>query len=110
QRGRRRNEYGLFRSKVETHDHKLLVLCKTEEEIFEKLGLHFIPPEMREDLGEIALSEKGPLPRLIEWTDLKGSLHNHSTWSDGHQRPEEIAKAMGELGLRSEEHTSELQS
>jgi DNA polymerase (family 10) len=54
---------------------------------------------MREDMGEIALAEKGPLPRLIEWTDLKGSLHNHSTWSDGHQRPEEIAKAMCELGL-----------
>jgi DNA polymerase (family 10) len=39
------------------------------------------------------------LPRLVEWTALKGSLHNHSTWSDGHQRPEEIAAAMQELGL-----------
>jgi DNA polymerase (family 10) len=98
-RGLRLNEYGLFRSKEETRDPKLLVKCRTEEEIFEKLGLHYIPPEMREDMGEIALAEKGPLPRLIEWTDLKGSLHNHSTWSDGHQRPEEIAKAMRELGL-----------
>jgi DNA polymerase (family 10) len=98
-RGLRLNEYGLFHSKAETRDPKLLVKCKTEEEMFEKLGLHYIPPEMREDMGEIALAEKGPLPRLIEWTDLKGSLHNHSTWSDGHQRPEEIAKAMSELGL-----------
>jgi DNA polymerase (family X) len=98
-RGLRLNEYGLFRSKAETRDPKLLVKCKTEEEIFEKLGLHSIPPEMREDSGEIALAEKGALPRLIEWTDLKGSLHNHSTWSDGHQRPEEIAQAMRELGL-----------
>ena len=98
-RGLRLNEYGLFHSKTETRDPKLLVKCKTEEEVFEKLGLHDIPPELREDTGEIALAEKGPLPRLIEWTDLKGSLHNHSTWSDGHQRPEEIAKAMGELGL-----------
>ena len=98
-RGLRLNEYGLFHSKVETRDPKLLVKCRTEEEMFEKLGLHYIPPEMREDMGEIALAEKGPLPRLIEWTDLKGSLHNHSTWSDGHQRPEEIAKAMRELGL-----------
>jgi DNA polymerase (family 10) len=98
-RGLRLNEYGLFRSKEETRDAKLLVKCRTEEEIFEKLGLRYIPPEMREDMGEIALAEKGPLPRLIEWTDLKGSLHNHSTWSDGHQRPEEIAKAMRELGL-----------
>jgi len=98
-RGLRLNEYGLFRSKEETRDPKLLVKCRTEEDIFEKLGLHYIPPEMREDMGEIALAEKGPLPRLLEWTDLKGSLHNHSTWSDGHQRPEEIAKAMRELGL-----------
>jgi DNA polymerase (family 10) len=98
-RGLRLNEYGLFHSKVETRDPKLLVKCRTEEEMFEKLGLHYIPPEMREEMGEIALAEKGPLPRLIEWTDLKGSLHNHSTWSDGHQRPEEIAKAMCELGL-----------
>ena len=97
--GLRLNEYGLFHSKAETRDPKLLVKCKTEEEIFENLGLHYIPPEMREDTGEIALAEKGPLPRLIEWTDLKGSLHNHSTWSDGHQRPVEIAKAMRELGL-----------
>jgi DNA polymerase (family 10) len=98
-RGLRLNEYGLFHSKTETRDPKLLVRCQTEEDIFEKLGLHYIPPEMREDIGEIPLAEKGPLPRLIEWTDLKGSLHNHSTWSDGHQRPEEIAKAMRELGL-----------
>src|SRR5438034_3086624 len=99
ERGLRLNEYGLFRSKAETRDPKLLVSCKTEEEIFQKLGLHPVAPEMREDMGEFALAEKGPLPRLIEWTDLKGSLHNHSTWSDGHQRPEEIAKAMRELGL-----------
>ena len=98
-RGLRLNEYGLFHSKEETRDAKLLVKCRTEEEIFEQLGLHYIPPEMREDMGEIALAEKGPLPRLIEWTDLKGSLHNHSTWSDGHQCPEDIAKAMRELGL-----------
>ena len=97
--GLRLNEYGLFRSKAETRDPNLLVPCQTEHEIYEKLGLHFIPPEMREDHGEIALAEKGPLPRLLEWTELKGSLHNHSTWSDGHQRPEDLARAMRELGL-----------
>src|SRR3974390_2222207 len=95
----RLNEYGLFRSEVETRDPRLLGPCRTEEEIFEKLGLHSIPAEMREDMGEIPLAEKGPIPRLLEWTDLKGSLHNHSTWSDGHQRPQEIAKSMRELGL-----------
>jgi DNA polymerase (family X) len=99
ERGLRLNEYGLFRSEVETRDPKLLVRCTTEEEVFEKLDLHFVPPEMREDTGEFAAAAKGPIPRLIEWTDLKGSLHNHSTWSDGHQRPEDIANSMRELGL-----------
>ena len=99
ERGLRLNEYGLFRSKTETRNPKLLVACQTEEDIFKHLDLHYIPPEMREDMGEIPLGEKGPLRRLLEWTDLKGSLHNHSTWSDGHQRPDQIAKAMRELGL-----------
>jgi DNA polymerase (family 10) len=99
ERGLRLNEYGLFRSKTETRDPSLLVACKDESEIFEQVGLHFIPPEMREDLGEIALAENQSIPRLLEWTDLKGSLHNHSTWSDGRQSPADIAKAMQELGL-----------
>ena len=99
ERGLRLNEYGLFRSKTETRDPNLLVRCQSEHEIFEKLGLHFIPPEMREDIGEVALATQNPVGRLLEWTDLKGSLHNHSTWSDGHQRPGEIARAMCELGL-----------
>src|SRR3954466_6471999 len=99
ERGFRLNEYGLFRSKTETRDPSLLVACKDESEIFEQVGLRFIPPEMREDLGEIALAENQSIPRLLEWTDLKGSLHNHSTWSDGRQSPADIAKAMQELGL-----------
>ena len=99
ERGLRLNEYGLFRSKVETRDPALLVACDTEADVFRQLGLHYVPPEMRENLGEFELAAKGPLPRLLEWTDLKGSLHNHSTWSDGHQRPDEIARSMRELGL-----------
>jgi DNA polymerase (family 10) len=99
QRGLRLNEYGLFRSKVETRDSNLRVVCPSEQEVFEKLDLHFIPPEMREDIGEFALAEQGPIPRLLEWTDLKGSLHNHSTWSDGRQRPEDLAETMRDLGL-----------
>jgi DNA polymerase (family 10) len=98
-RGLRLNEYGLFKSKTETRDPSLLVPCRSEEEVFQHLGLNYIPPELREDMGEFTAAEAGPLPRLIEWTDLKGSLHNHSTWSDGHQRPEEIAKAMEAQGL-----------
>jgi DNA polymerase (family 10) len=99
QRGLRLNEYGLFRSKTETRDPQLLVKCADEEAIFGELGLTFIPPEMREDLGEFAPAESGSIPKLIEWTDLKGSLHNHSTWSDGRQSTREIAKAMQDLGL-----------
>jgi DNA polymerase (family 10) len=98
-RGLRLNEYGLFKSKEETRDPKLLVPCQDEAGIFEKLGLAYVPPEIREDHGEFTAAEKGELPRLIEWTDLKGSLHNHSTWSDGHNRPEEIAEFMENLGL-----------
>lgn len=98
-RGLRLNEYGLFKSKEETRDPKLLVPCRDEAEIFAKLDLPCIPPEMREDYGEFAVAEKGKLPRLIEWTDIKGSLHNHSTWSDGHNTLEEIAKYMEDLGL-----------
>jgi DNA polymerase (family X) len=98
-RGLRLNEYGLFKSKEETRDPNLLVPCKTEEDIFAKLGLPFIEPELREDHGEFAAAEKNDLPKLIQWTDLKGSLHNHSTWSDGHNTLEEIAEYMENLGL-----------
>ncbi|MGB7748998.1 MAG: DNA polymerase/3'-5' exonuclease PolX [Verrucomicrobiia bacterium] len=99
QRSLRLNEYGLFKSKEETRDPKLLVPCQDEAEIFAKLDLPFVPPELREDHGEFAAGEKNDLPRLIEWTDLKGALHNHSTWSDGHNRLEEIAEYMEDLGL-----------
>jgi len=98
QRGLRLNEYGLFKSDVETRDPKLLVACRTEDEIFQQLGLEYVPPELREDSGEIAAAETGELPHLIEWTQLKGSLHNHSNWSDGRGSLEEIAAYMQELG------------
>jgi DNA polymerase (family 10) len=98
QRGLRLNEYGLFKSKEETRDPKLLVRCDTEGDIYEQLGLADIPPEVREDHGEFAAAEKGPLPRLVEWTDLRGSLHNHSNWSDGHGTLESIADYMRDLG------------
>ncbi len=99
-RGLRLNEYGLFKSKEETRDPKLRVACATEEEIYSALDLAYVPPEMREDHGEFDAAEKGKLPKLIEWTDLKGALHNHSTWSDGHNTLEEIAAHMEELGLQ----------
>ena len=97
-RGLRLNEYGLFKSKDETRDPKLLVPCPAEEDVFVALGLPYIPPELREDHGEFAAGEKNALPRLLEWTDLRGSLHNHSTWSDGHGTLEDIAAHVRELG------------
>lgn len=98
-RGLRLNEYGLFKSKEETRDPALLVKCQTEEEIYSELGLAYVEPELREDNGEFDAAEKHRLPRLLEWTDLRGSLHNHSNWSDGRNTLEEIAAHMQELGL-----------
>ena len=97
-RGLRLNEYGLFKSTEETRDPALRVTCRTEEEIFQALDLPYIPPELREDHGEFIAGEQNNLPRLIEWTDLKGSLHNHSNWSDGQNTIDEIAAHMQELG------------
>ena len=98
-RGLRLNEYGLFKSKEETREAKLLVPCKTEEDIFANLDLAFVTPELREDHGEFSAAEKNDLPKLVEWSDLKGALHNHSNWSDGHNTLEEIAEFMENLGL-----------
>jgi DNA polymerase (family 10) len=98
-RGLRLNEYGLFKSKEETRDSNLRLKCKTEEDIFAALNLAYVPPELREDRGEFDAAEENNIPKLIEWTDLKGSLHNHSDWSDGHESLEEIADSMSDLGL-----------
>ena len=64
---------------------------KTEEQIYEIAGLSFIEPELREGFNEIELAKSNRLPELIEYADLKGSLHNHSTWSDGIHTLEEMA-------------------
>ncbi len=97
-RSLRLNEYGLFKSNEETRNPKLRINCKTEEDIFAALDLAYIPPELREDKGEFDAGEAGEIPRLIEWTNLKGSLHNHSNWSDGTESLQEIAAYMNELG------------
>ncbi len=98
-RGLRLNEYGLFKSNEETRDPKLRLKCKTEEDIFSALDLAYVPPELREDRGEFEAAENNNIPQLIEWTHLKGSLHNHSNWSDGKETLEEIATHMSGLGL-----------
>lgn len=89
--GLKMNEYGLFKG-----DRN--IPCKNEEEIFKKLGLEYIPPELREDMGEIEAAEKGTLPELIKDGDVKGMLHIHSVHSDGMNTIEELARATQGLG------------
>jgi DNA polymerase (family 10) len=69
-----------------------------EADLFLLLGLPFIPPELREGLGEIEAAELGELPRLVELADLRGAFHNHTTASDGHNTLAEMAAAAEMLG------------
>jgi DNA polymerase (family 10) len=78
QRGMKLNEYGLYRV-----DDDSLVAGANEEEIYAALGLAWVPPELRENRGEIQAAESGALPRLIALEDLKGDLHMHTTETDG---------------------------
>ncbi len=70
-----------------------------EVELYASLGLFYIPPELREDRGEIVVATKGALPKLLEWTDLRGTFHCHTTASDGKSGLREMALAAQELGL-----------
>ncbi len=78
---------------------KFQVSIKTEADLFKALGLPFIPPELREGLGEIEAAEAGQLPRLVEVEDIRGVFHNHTTASDGHNTLEEMTAAAEALGL-----------
>jgi DNA polymerase (family X) len=70
----------------------------TEAELFELLGLKFIPPELREGMGEIEIAERGEFPRLIELGDIRGAFHNHTTASDGRNTLAEMTAAAEALG------------
>jgi DNA polymerase (family 10) len=70
----------------------------TEEEVYARLGLPNIPPELREDTGEIEAAERGELPELVEVSDVRGDLHVHTNWSDGKGTIESMAEAAIELG------------
>lgn len=72
--------------------------CATEKEQYEMLGLQFIPPELREDRGEVEAALEGTVPQLIEISDIKGDLHVHSNWSDGKNTIEKMANAARDLG------------
>ncbi len=70
----------------------------SEESLFAALGLHYIPPELREGMGEIELAERGPAPRLVDPLDLRGAFHNHTTASDGRNTLSEMVAAAEKLG------------
>jgi len=91
--GLKLSEYGLFKSDTEER-----IGGSTEEEIYELLGMEWIPPELRENTGEIELAMQRALPRLVELKDIKGDFHMHSNWSDGLNTLEEMVEACYQLG------------
>ena len=84
------NDYGLFKGK---EPHLELVPCKDETDIYAALGMAYIEPELREDMGEIEAAINATLPVLVQESDLRGVLHVHSTWSDGQNTIREMAEA-----------------
>jgi len=87
------SEYGFKRGEEE-------ILCPEEEDVYRTLGLPWIPPELRENRGEIEAAREGRLPRLVELRDIKGDLHVHTDWSDGAATIEEMAEAARKRGYR----------
>lgn len=90
------NDYGLFK---ESPAGLELIPCQNEADIYAALGLAYIEPELREDMGEIEAAATNKLPVLVEESDLRGVLHVHSTWSDGKNTIREMAEACIALGL-----------
>lgn len=86
------NEYGIFKGEK-------WLGGRTEEEVFRAVGLPYIPPELREDRGEIEAAQAGELPLLVEMKDIQGDLHVHSKYSDGTASFAEIARKAASLGL-----------
>jgi DNA polymerase (family 10) len=91
--GYKLNEYGLFRNERK-------IKGETEEEIYEKLGMDWIPPEMRENQGEIELAVNKKLPKLIEIQDIKGDFHCHTNWDGGEHSILEMAETAISLGYK----------
>jgi DNA polymerase (family 10) len=93
EKGWKLNEYSLLEAKSSR-----VIASKTEEDVYGKLGLQLIPPELREARGEIEAAQKRELPDLVKVEDLRGDLQMHSTWSDGSAELEEMARAAIERG------------
>jgi len=99
------NEYGLF--KIED-DKETLLKCKNEKEIYKALGLAYIPPELREDRGEIEAAEKNKIPELVSDKDVLGIFHIHTDYSDGIftlRNAVEIAKSLGLIYIGVSDHS-----
>jgi DNA polymerase (family 10) len=94
-KGLKLSEYGI----TDTKTNKLEKFA-TEEKFYRRLGLQYIPPEIREDQGEIELAEKGKVPKLVDLSDIKGDIHVHSDWSDGRDSIEAMAQAAKALGYQ----------
>ena len=92
QLGLKINEYGVFRGAKR-------IAGDSEEAVYRAVGLPYIPPELREDRGEIEAARAGRLPKLVELADLRGDLHAHSKASDGHDSLHDMALAAKEMGL-----------
>jgi len=99
ERGRRQglklSEYGI--TSLATDKLEKFAL---EEEFYHRLGLQYIPPELREAQGEVEKAEQGTIPKLVELSDIKGDLHLHTDWSDGHDSMEQMALAARDLGYQ----------
>jgi len=93
EKGLKLSEYGLFKGSK-------MIAGENEEEIYEKLGMDWIPPEMRENQGEIELALKHKLPKIINYHDIKGDLHCHSNWNGGANSIFEIAQAAIKIGYQ----------
>jgi DNA polymerase (family 10) len=99
-RGRAQARFGIKLNEYEMLGPNGPIPVKDEKEFFKRLGLDYIPPELREDTGELEAAEKHQLPELLELDDLRGTFHNHTTWSDGSSTLEEMAEAARALGLK----------
>jgi len=92
-KGYKLNEYGLFEKKTDKY-----LAGKTEEEVYKKIGLNYIEPELRENRGEIEASKNNKIPKLVDYNDINGDFHIHSIWSDGSDSIESIAEHAQKLG------------
>jgi len=105
-KGMKISEYGLFE-----RDSGKEIATASEEEIYAKLGLQFIPPELRESRGEIAAASRNAIPEVIGYGDLRGDLHCHTEWSDGSGTIEDVwrkAKALGYEYVAIADHSRSL--